>query len=290
MFILRPLSIRLPKTSFLCSLTGLLLSIVVSGPLRAQQPTAHFLANEALMVQHGETKVIFDPIYKQSYNNYLLVPAEMEAALFAGEPPYDGLDAVFVSHYHGDHFTPEDVLRFMNARQDVDLYAPSQAVIALRSIAADSDQGIFERVTSVDLEYKDAPVTIEVDNLKIEGVRIPHSGWPTGRLDVANIVWRVTLDGETTVVHLGDADANDIHFALDPEFWSTNQPDMAFPPYWFFASDGGLEVLNNRIEATENVGVHVPAAMPANPAERPPELRNVDLFTIPGETRDIPRR
>ncbi|MFK7865775.1 MAG: MBL fold metallo-hydrolase [Pseudohongiellaceae bacterium] len=260
---------------------------ILNSSAMAAEPVAHYLANEALMVVNGDTKIMFDPIYKNSYDNYVLVPPEMEAAMFAGTPPYDGLDAIFISHYHGDHFTPEDALRFLKARDSVEMYAPSQAVIALRAIATDSDQTVFSRVHSVTLEYKDAPVSLEVDNLTIDAVRIPHSGWPTGRLDVANIVWRVTLDDETTVVHLGDADANDVHFALDPEFWSRKQSDMAFPPYWFFASQQGLDVLNNRIEATENVGIHVPAAMSNDASQRPPALRNVDLFTIPGETRAI---
>lgn len=253
----------------------------------ADDSVAHYMANEALMVVHGDTKVMFDPIYKNSYDNYMLLPEAMEAALFAGEAPYDGLDAIFISHYHGDHFTPEDVLRFMNARPNVDLYAPSQAVVALRTIATDADQEIFDRVKSVELEYKDSPVTLNVDNLEIEAIRIPHSGWPTGRLDIANIVWRVTLDDSTTVIHLGDADANDVHFATDPEFWNRNQPDMAFPPYWFYSSQSGLNILSSRIGAEQNVGIHVPAAMSNDASLRPAELRNVDLFTIPGETRAI---
>jgi len=254
----------------------------------ADDCVAHYMANEALMVVHGDTKIMFDPIYKNSYNSYMLLPEEMEAVLFAGEAPYDGLDALFISHYHGDHFTPKDVLRFMNARPDVELYAPSQAVVALRSIATDADQKIFDRVTFVDLEYKDTPVALIVDNLKIEAVRIPHSGWPDSRLDIANIVWRVTLDESATVIHLGDADANDVHFATDPEFWSNNQPDIAFPPYWFYSSQSGLNILSDRIAAEQNVGIHVPAAMSNNARARPTELRNVDLFTIPGETRTIP--
>jgi ribonuclease BN (tRNA processing enzyme) len=287
MFLQRSLinCMRSKRLSFLA--LGLILSSLNAKCL-ADDSVAHYMANEALMVVHGDTKIMFDPIYKNSYNNYMLLPEEMEAALFAGEAPYDGLDAIFISHYHGDHFTPEDVLRFMNARPEVELYAPSQAVVALRTIATDADQKIFDRVTFVDLEYKDAPVTLVVNNLKIEAVRIPHSGWPTGRLDIANIVWRVTLDESATVIHLGDADANDVHFATDPEFWSSNQPDMAFPPYWFYSSQSGLDILSSRIEAQQNVGIHVPTAMSIDASARPAQLRNVDVCTIPGETRTLP--
>ncbi len=266
---------------------GTLILATVSINAFSEESVAHYMANEGLMVVHGDTKVMFDPLYSESYNNYMLLPEDMKAALFAGTAPYDGLDAIFISHYHGDHFTAEDVLSFLSARTDVELYAPGQAVIALRAIAGPNQQDIFARVHGVDLEYKDAPVSMAVDNLLIEAVRIPHSGWPTGRLDVSNLAWRVTLDQATTVIHLGDADANDVHFALDPDFWNSNQPNVAFPPYWFFSSDEGREILSSRIQADDNVGIHVPAAMPLRASERPPELRDVVLFMQPGETRAI---
>lgn len=283
---MKPLTVSSRYTAAKLFVAGGFMAALASSAL-GEESVAHYMANEGLMVVHGQTKVMFDPLYTQSYNNYMLLPEDMKAALFAGEAPYDGLDAIFISHYHGDHFTAEDVLSFMLARDDVQLYAPGQAVVALRAIAGPTQQGIFSRVHGVDLEYKDTPVAMEVDNLLIEAVRIPHSGWPTGRLDVSNLAWRVTLDKATTVLHLGDADANDVHFALDPDFWSTNQPNIAFPPYWFYSSVQGRSILSDRIEADDDVGIHVPAAMPVNPNQRPPELRDVVLFMEPGETRPI---
>lgn len=70
---------------------------------QAHDSTAQYMANEGLMVVHGDTKVIFDPLFRNDYGQYLLLPPEMEAALFAGEAPFDGVDAIFISHHHGDH-------------------------------------------------------------------------------------------------------------------------------------------------------------------------------------------
>jgi L-ascorbate metabolism protein UlaG (beta-lactamase superfamily) len=251
-------------------------------------PTAQYLANEGLMVTHKQTKILFDPLFRNNYGQYLLLPEQMEAALFAGESPFDGIDAVFISHYHGDHFSPADILRLLKTQTHIQLYAPSQAVDGLREVAGADDAAVFERVTPVNLEYKDAPVAMYMDGLLIEAVRIPHAGWPTGRLDVANISWRVTLDETTTVVHMGDADPNDVHFARDADYWDKAQVDMAFPPYWFFGSTYGADVLEQRVQADHNVGVHVPVTIPAEPSLRPDGLRDVDLFTQPGETREIP--
>jgi L-ascorbate metabolism protein UlaG (beta-lactamase superfamily) len=268
-----------------------LLLILFSGGLFAHSnggtSIAQYLANEGLMVTHGDTKVVFDPLFRNSYGHYQLLPKDVEEALFAGTPPFDGIDAVFISHYHGDHFSPEDVLRLLKVQPQIRLYAPVQAVEGLRQVATVDDQQVFERVTAVELAYKDAPVHFEMDGLKIGAVRIPHSGWPTGRLDVENISWRVTLDETTTVLHMGDADPNGVHFERDSAYWDQRVTDMAFPPYWFFDSTYGPDVLENLIRAKKNVGIHVPVTIATNPAARSAGLKDKDLFTKPGETRVI---
>ncbi len=250
--------------------------------------TAHYMANEGLMVVQGETKIVFDPLFRNSYGQYQLLPKAMEEALFAGAPPFDGIDAIFVSHYHGDHFSPADILRLLKAQPAIRLYAPSQAVKGLREVAGGADEIVFDRVTAVELAYKDEPVTLEMAGLLIEAVRIPHSGWPSGRLDVENISWRVTLNETTTVLHMGDADPNDVHFERDAEYWDMRHTHMAFPPYWFFSSSYGPAVLKDRIKPDHSVGVHVPVSISKTRSLRPLELRDYDLFTKPGETREIP--
>ena len=276
-------------------LASLLLMLLLSGIVLAKGPgstpevsIAQYMANEGLMVVNGDTKVVFDPLFRNSYGQYQLLPKSMEEALFAGEPPFDGLDAVFVSHFHGDHFSPEDMLRLLKLQPGIHLYAPLQAVKGLRAVAGEQNESLFKRVTSVELAYKDAPVTLEMEGLLIEAVRIPHSGWPTGRLDVENISWRVTLNETTTVLHMGDADPNDVHFERDAAYWDRGHTHMAFPPYWFFSSTGGNAILEHRIKVDHSVGVHVPVSVPAESSQRPVELRGYDLFTQPGETRVIP--
>jgi hypothetical protein len=59
------------------------------------------------------------------------------------------------------------------------------------------------------------------------------------------------------------------------------------PPYWFFLSDEGRQVLEDRIEVDHAVGMHVPTEIPGDRRDRSPKLQDVDLFTQPGETRAI---
>ena len=261
-----------------------LLLAVASVAFAQDESSIQYLANEGVMVRHAETSILFDPLFNNSYGQYQLVPSEMRAAIMAGKAPYDSVDAVFISHYHDDHFSAADVLQLMKAQTGIHLYAPTQAVVAMREIAADSDEQLFERVTGLDLAYGDSPVSIRTENLTIDAAYIPHSGWPTARTDVQNIVFRVALDDSSTVMHMGDADARIVHFAADEEYWEEEQVDLALPPYWFFASDDGREILESRINIRHSIGIHVPDKF-SNPENVPAGLSLYDIFTRPGEGR-----
>lgn len=262
--------------------------LVFSYPVGAHDVagTVRYLANEGVMASHGDAKIVFDPLFNESFGQYRLLPAEMRAALFAGDAPFDGIDAVFISHYHDDHFDPADMVSFLEHRGDVRLYAPRQAVDAMRTIANGAE--LFDRVQVVDLKYGDAPATFFMPGLRIGVVRIPHAGWPERMADVQNLAWRITFDNGPTVLHLGDADTRRAHFTRDADYWDTHHPNIALPPYWYFLSPRGLEVLREHLKPLLSIGIHVPVDMPQSPAQRAPPLDGVDLFTTPGETRSIP--
>ena len=257
-------------------------SIAAESPARVL-----YLANEGVMISKGDVKVLFDPLFETSFGQYQLLPKQMEKDLFAGLPPFDGVEAVFVSHYHGDHFSPELMLSFLKSREDMKLYAPAQAVSALHAVAGAQDQAVFERVTSIALEHGDEPVRLAVGGLLIEAAFIPHSGWQRRPIEVENLAFRVTLDEEITVLHMGDADADPEHFSRNRSYWIDTEHNLALPPYWFFDSAGGRAILDEFIKPIHAIGIHVPVAIPDDPSNRPDELIGFDLFTEPGESREI---
>ncbi|MGI9261060.1 MAG: MBL fold metallo-hydrolase [Woeseiaceae bacterium] len=250
----------------------------------AQDAAVEYLANEGVMVWQGETKILFDPLYDNSYGRYQMVPDRVRNAIFAGEAPYDGVQAVFVSHHHGDHFSAEDMLRLLRERQDIHFYAPAQAVVAVRELATTDDQSVLDRMTGLDMEYGDSPVSITAGSLQIDAAFIPHSGWPTARTDIQNIAFRVTLDNGLTVLHMGDADARTVHFDADDVYWEETTIDVAMPPYWYFLSEDGVEILEDRLDVIHAIGIHAPDEF-SDPSNRPDKLFSYDVFTSPGEGR-----
>lgn len=261
-----------------------ILLLLATNALGESESRIQYLGNEGVAVFHESTTLLFDPLFREDYGRYALVPDRMRNAILDARAPFQSVTAVFVSHHHGDHFHPADVLRLMQRHGNARLYAPKQAISAMRQVADDDRDPVFDRTIPLDLGYDDLPVSIRSDNIVVEAFSVPHSGWPNRHIHVRNIAFRVTVDGQASVVHFGDADPNLIHFERHYSQWRYRQVGAALPPYWFFNSRDGNRILSDIVRTKKSIGVHVPASF----SERehiPQELRGFDLFTEPGETR-----
>ncbi len=278
---------RLPSlflsTLFVAVATGA--TALAHPPAGDHQAAARYIANEGVLVADGDVKILFDPLFQTSFDIYRTPSDEQRTAMLGGEAPYDGVAAVFISHAHGDHFSADDVNAYLAAQKEVRLVAPRAAVDMLQA-ARGWREDFTKRILPLDLDYEDAAVTLDIgETIEVDAVFIPHAGWPRTR-DVQNIVYRVTTGDHVTVIHMGDADDNDAHFAPYDAVWRARRTDMAFPPFWFFRSPETRAILSDRLNIERSVGVHVPVAPPA----RLSSLRDegaVDFFTEPGAVRMI---
>jgi len=244
---------------------------------------AKYLGNEAVLVTaiEGEKtrKVLFDPFFHNNYSTYTLVPNEIRRSIFEGNKPYDNIDAIFVSHAHGDHFSAQDVLTYLSKYPKTKLVAPKQAINQILKLGGGNK--VKQQLISVELQYRETAKHYSVGNILIDAVRIPHAGWP-GRANIENVVFRVKMDGNTTVMHLGDADPNRVHFDLHKNHWKSLKTDLAFVPYWFYFSDEGNDILENQINSEDSIGVHVPTKVPVQLIET-----KKGFLSKPGEIKEI---
>ena len=248
---------------------------------------ATYLGNEGVLVTHGDTKVLFDAFYADSHGQYTLVPDGIVEAMMAGDPPYDGIDAIFVSHVHGDHFTAKPAIRYLRKHPRVHLYGSHQTYEALAG-ELPADDPILERMTVVDMRPHDAARHFQLDGLDVDVVAIPHAGGES-RAWVQNLSWRVTLDDATTVIHFGDAGTSKPDFDRHGEYLKAKRAHAAFPPYWFFDGGNGEAIMRSYMVADQVIGIHVPAAAIGD-GDAWRERAGGDLFTDPGESRELTRQ
>ena len=246
------------------------------------QAQARYIANEGVIVSHGETKIMFDPLPLSGFGVYPEPSFADIAKMMAGDGPYAGMDAVFISHAHRDHFSAAKMIAYMKAQPNVWLIAPQQALDMMKA-DKNWDADLRLRMRIVDMEAGDAPEAIEIGDIKATAVRIPHSGWPApARASVQNMVYRVTLDGGATVLHMGDADTRRQHFIPHKDHWAAKRTDTAFPPYWFLTSANGRYILEEEMNVAKSIGVHVPIEVPEDLKDS-----GADYFSKSGEIREI---
>lgn len=248
-----------------------------------QTSKATYLGNAGVMVARGETKILFDAFYENSYGQYALVPDEISKAMIAGEAPYDDIDAIFISHVHGDHFTAEPAIAYLRAQDSVHLYGSNQVLEAIINAGVSEADPLMNRIHGFNLTPEDGSEHFNVGALKVDFVAIPHAG---NRPTIQNFAWRVTLDDQTTVLHLGDAGTVRADFERHREHFATKRTHAAFPPYWFMGNEDGEAILTDIIAPKQAVGVHVPARAAGN-GDQWRATAGGDLFTDPGEKREI---
>lgn len=270
-------------------LSGMTLSVALGaasvGAWAHEQPTgeARYLGNEGVMVAVAGHKVLVDAFFAQSFSTYQLVPEHLVSDMMSGRPPFNDVAAVFVSHVHGDHFSPGPMLAYLRAQPLVRVFCPQQVYDKLQQAGAGVD--ILDRITAVDLAPGDVPELLHSGDLEIDVVALPHAGGAR-MADVRNLSFRVTLDNRHTFVHLGDAAVDRPAFARLESFWAARNADTVFPPYWFLGDETGLRLLNEYLAPGQAIGIHVPAAA-AGQGDAWRAQMGADLFTDPGEFRRL---
>lgn len=243
---------------------------------------AQYIANEAILITQGETKIMFDPLPLSGFGVYPETPEEDIALMMAGEGAYEGVDAVFISHAHRDHFSAVKMISYLKNNAEVILIAPQQALDMMREEAS-WDTALLTHMRILDMEVGDAPQEIIIGNIKASALRIPHAGWPAPkRASVQNMVYRVSMGDGATVMHMGDADPRRQHFIPHKAHWAAKRTDTAFPPYWFLTSSAGRNILSDDMNVAKSIGVHVPLEIPADLKDS-----GQDYFSKSGETRVI---
>ena len=263
-------------------MAAMLLSLLGRGIACAHDAKATYIANEGVVVAQGETKIMFDPLPLSGFGVYPEPSIADVAKMMSGQGEYAGVDAVFISHAHRDHFSSAKMIAYMKANSEVWLVAPKQA-LDMMTEDKDWDAALRARMKIVDMEAGDAPETIVIGEVTATALRIPHSGWPApARASVQNMVYRVTLNDGATVIHMGDADTRRQHFIPHKDHWQAKRTDTAFPPYWFLTSSAGRLILEDEMNVAKSIGVHVPLDVPADLKDS-----GQDYFSVSGETRAI---
>jgi L-ascorbate metabolism protein UlaG (beta-lactamase superfamily) len=241
----------------------------------AASPTeARYVANAGWLLTVEGARFLVDAPIRAGIPPYATSPAEERPRLESAQPPYDRVDAILVTHWHEDHFSPEAVAAHLRASARTRLVSSPEVVARVRAVAPDVPG---ERLRGV-LPAPGTAVVTQVAGVAVRVLRIRHNA--ARRFPEQHVGFLIGDHGP--VLHVGDADPTADNFAL---MRVLPKVDVALLPFWYLTSTASRRMVAEVIGPRRIAGMHLP------PGEAPgveARLRaaGVDaaLATAPGQT------
>ena len=83
------------------------------------------IANTGLLLRFEDTAILLDALFSAGEHGFSAPSAGTWEKLLRGEPPFEKVDYVLFTHLHGDHFSAERTLEFLNRRRVKGLLLPA---------------------------------------------------------------------------------------------------------------------------------------------------------------------
>jgi L-ascorbate metabolism protein UlaG (beta-lactamase superfamily) len=207
----------------------------------------HYIANEGVLIESGDEKVLIDGLHSYYGDAYMYPDAGTISQMMRGEGIFNGVKLVLVSHIHGDHFDAGMVASFLQNH--------SQAVLVSSQQVIDSVQKYMQHIDPHRLIYfdlLDQSKKFEIGNISLTVFNLPHSGrrfsW------IQNVGNLVEVNG-VSFLHTGDASfSTETIKALKME----DRIDVALMPYWYLLDDTQASNIQKFIRPKHFIALHVP--------------------------------
>jgi L-ascorbate metabolism protein UlaG (beta-lactamase superfamily) len=126
------------KMKKLILMSCLLIVAVIDIQTATQKPLVlTYVANMGVLVSSGDSKVLIDGLFDKTHPSSRAPAPETIESIMKGEPPFEDVDLVLVTHNHPDHFDAALAVRYLETRPEPILVAPVDAVEAMRKAAHD---------------------------------------------------------------------------------------------------------------------------------------------------------
>ncbi|MCX6225163.1 MAG: MBL fold metallo-hydrolase [Bacteroidia bacterium] len=198
-----------------------------------QKVCVTYVGNAGFLIAVDNRKILIDATFK-GYKGHYELPDYIQEKIRLGQPPFDGVDVILVTHNHGDHFDAELVKQYLTNN--------SKAVFASTSQVTATLADFPDRVITFN-SSKGKPDRKELRGINIEALYLPHGATKAGQTELLNYGFIVSVNG-VKLFHTGDIDIQQFSFdefrayqlpeqkidiSLIQHFYLTNDPtEMKF--------------------------------------------------------------
>jgi L-ascorbate metabolism protein UlaG (beta-lactamase superfamily) len=237
------------------------------------------VANSGMLVTVSGRRFLIDAPIRDGIPPYATSSAAERTLLEEARAPYDKVDAILITHWHEDHFSPEAVAAHLSNSPQTILISSPEVVDRVRRVAPGLPASRMRAVLP-------APGTgeeVDVDGLPVHVLRVRHN--PSRRLPEQHVGFLV--GGSAPVLHVGDADPAADNFTV---LKSLPTVDLALLPFWYLADGPNRRFVAESIRPRWIVAMHIP---PRDAQKIAAALRaanvGAEVAVVPGSRLEIGR-
>jgi L-ascorbate metabolism protein UlaG (beta-lactamase superfamily) len=210
-------------------------------------PELRYVANAGMLVTVGGRRFLVDAPLRDGIPPYATSPAGERDRLESARPPYDGVDAILITHWHEDHFSPQAAAAHLAHNPRAVFVSSPEVVERLRVVAPALPAG---RVRAV-LPAPGRSEEIRVGEIPVRVLRLRHN--PARRLPEQHVGF--LIGDATPVLHVGDADPTADNFTV---LRGLPPVDLALLPFWYVLDAVNRQLVADSIRPRRVVGMHLP--------------------------------
>ncbi|MDX1408739.1 MAG: MBL fold metallo-hydrolase, partial [Saprospiraceae bacterium] len=158
------------------------------------------LANEGVILDDGETRIMIDGLVVEPYALYGGLPPELAQQFATATGIFADIDVALASHKHHDHNQPQFACNFLKASEKTKLVTSIQVIELVRERCRPLVQ-TSSRVGAIDPRYAQ-PVELPIGSAKVKVFLLSHGTGKYARLQ--NFGHLVDMGG-VRILHIGDA-------------------------------------------------------------------------------------
>lgn len=229
---------------------ALLLAVSLTVGCRGQlhPVTATYLANEGVLIETGQSKVLIDPFFKEDFGLYQILPIENIDRLLKDHRELAGADAILVSHNHRDHFDAGLVTEYLKQNRHTKLFSSSQVTSGIINHFGLPLNRVVNFLPAMNKEI----VSYNQGSIKLKALWIRHG--VESNLGVVNLCFIVEVS-QKKIFHMGDSEIDADNFK-DIDL-SNEGIDMLLAPFWYLASEEGASIIKQKVKPKQVAAFHL---------------------------------
>lgn len=207
-----------------------------------------YVSNAGFLWTLDEKKVLVDGLCDCGSSVFQSLPESTYQQILQGQPPFDGLELLLISHHHSDHFSAPKTVKFLRQNQGVTVVSTNNVIKAIQAELAENEK--YDLIPLAPPMYSGVEITVKGFNLSAYSLR--HDGEQFAA--VPNLAFLIR--DKVKLMYVGDALASKENFhGLGLKELGL---DRLVAPFPYVGLPSARKVITEYINPRKILAVHLP--------------------------------